>query len=88
VGEVTREREHWLIEPLLDVGLDLDEIRSLVFRLGFEGIVCADEGGAASVQGLVGDRPREVQAAWASMIHRMLALGEGAGWTAQGDLAR
>jgi hypothetical protein len=59
-----------------------------VFQLGFEGIVCADQGGAASVHELVGDRPREVQAAWARMIDRMLAVGEDAAWTAQGDLAR
>lgn len=88
MGEVTREQEYWLIEPLLDVGLDLDEIRSLVFLLAFEGIVCADEGGATSVQQLVGDRPPEVQAAWARMIDRMLALGEGAGWAAREDSVR
>ena len=88
MGEVTREQEYWLIEPLLDVGLDLDEIKSLVFRLAFEGIVCADESGATSVEQLVGDRPPEVRAAWARMIDRMLVLGERSGWAAREDSLR
>jgi hypothetical protein len=59
VGDGTHEREYWLIEPLLAVGMPLEDIRSLVFRLGFEGVVGADEGGAASVQWMVGTgRPR------------------------------
>ncbi len=88
VGAVTREQQYWLIEPLLDAGLDLDEIRSLVFRLGFEGIVCAETGGSSDVHRLVGDQPIPVQAAWARMVDRMLTLGDRAGWAPAEDAAR
>jgi hypothetical protein len=88
VGAVTREQQYWLIEPLLDAGLDLDEIRSLVFRLGFEGIVCAETGGGSDVHRLVGDQPIPVQAAWARMVDRMLALAERSGWAPAEDATR
>ena len=83
MGTLTREQQHWLIEPLLDVGLDLDRIRGLVFRLGFEAIVCAERGGTSGVDRLVGDQPPVVQAAWARMVDRMVVLGERSGWAVQ-----
>jgi hypothetical protein len=86
--QVSRELQNWLIEPLLDVGLDLEEIRSLVFRLGFEAVVCAERGTSAGVHRLVGDQPIEVQVAWAQMVDRLVMAGERAGWAAQEDLAR
>jgi hypothetical protein len=86
--QVSREQQQWLIEPLLDVGLDLEEIRSLVFRLGFEAIVCAERGASAGVHQLVGDQPLHVQAAWARMVDRMVMLGERAGWASSETAAR
>ena len=72
MGQVTREQQYWLIEPLLAVGLELEEVRRLVFRLAFEAIVGADDGSATGLQRLVHDHPLPVQAAWAQVIDRML----------------
>lgn len=88
MGEVSREHQYWLIEPLLDVGLDLEAIRSLVFRLGFEAVVCAERGTSGGIHRLVGDQPVEVQVAWAQMVDRLVILGERAGWFPQETAAR
>ena len=88
MGQVTWEQQYWLIEPLLAVGLGLEEIRSLVSRLGFEAVVGAHDGGPASLQLLVRDQPLPVQGAWTQVIDRMLAPGERAGRAARaGELA-
>jgi hypothetical protein len=68
------EQSIWIIEPLLDVGLDLDEIRTLVFHLAFQAIVGV---GTATLIDLARDRPTEVQAAWRHTIGRMIT-GDGA----------
>ncbi len=57
---------HWLIQPLLDAGMRLEEIRTLVVRLA-----CEEDG----VLALVADQPPRVRAAWHEMIGRMLASG-------------
>jgi hypothetical protein len=67
------EQSIWVIEPLLDAGLDLDEIRVLVFRLAFQTIVDVP---TATLLDLAGDRPTEVQAAWLHTIGRMIS-GDG-----------
>lgn len=58
------------------MGPDLDEVRALVFRLGFEAIVGESRGTVASVTSVVSDEPMEVQAAWAKMIDRQITLQE------------
>ena len=63
-----------MIEPLLDVGLDLEQIRTLLYRLAFEDIV---GDGTADPTDVVGDQPPAVQAAWWHAIGRMIS-GEGA----------
>lgn len=68
------EQQLWIIEPLLDAGLHLEQIRTLLFRLSFEAIVGH---GTADPTDVVGDQPPAVQAAWRHAIGRMLA-GEGA----------
>ena len=65
-----------MIEPLLDAGLDLDEIRVLVFRLAFEAIVGT---GTATLTELAGDRTPDVQAAWRLAVGRMIAGDASAG---------
>lgn len=71
---VAHPQPHWLIQPLIEAGLDLEEIRTLVFRLGFDAIV--GRGGTSGLAGVVTDpvtgRPPEVRAAWAEVIGRML----------------
>jgi hypothetical protein len=63
------EQQIWMIEPLIDAGLGLDEIRELVVRLVFETLVSV---GPAALIDLVGDQPPEVQAAWWQAIGRMI----------------
>ena len=63
--EQTGCADHYrLVEPLLDAGMALEEIRTLVVRLA-----CEDDG----VLSLVTDQPPRVQAAWHETIGRMIA---------------
>jgi hypothetical protein len=64
------EQQYWIIEPLLAAGLDLEQIRALVVRLGFEAALCG--GGLDSLSRIVVDRSPEVQAAWHRTIERLL----------------
>ncbi|WP_448613323.1 hypothetical protein [Modestobacter sp. URMC 112] len=68
------EQQYWVIEPLVDAGLGLEEIRGLVFDLSFSAIVTEGRGTADCLQSLVSDRPAEVQAAWRRVIGRMMAI--------------
>lgn len=68
------EQQYWVIQPLVDAGLGLEEIRVLVFHLSFQAIVTEGHGTADCVHNLVSDRPAEVRAAWTQMIERMLAI--------------
>lgn len=74
MGFLAPERQHWVIEPLLDAGLDRQQITELVFRLGFDAVV--GDGRAGDVAGHVRDQPPEVQAAWHRALMRMLAAHE------------
>ena len=67
---------HWVVESLLHAGLDLDRIKGIVFRMGFEGIVAEYRGTPASITAVVRDQPVEVQRAWHAVIVRLLALQE------------
>ena len=73
VSGPAREQQYWIIEPLLDAGLDLEQIRVLLFRLAFDGIVGQ---GDAGLTALVGDQPPAVRAAWQRTIGRMLSDGD------------
>ena len=64
---VAHEHQRWVIQPLLDAGLDLEEVRELVVRLGSD-----PDGTGACLTGLVSDRPPEVRAAWIEVIDRMI----------------
>lgn len=64
----------WVVQPLIDAGMELEQIRTLVFRLAFEGIVGEACSSLAGLQELVADRPPRVQAAWVQTIGRMLAF--------------
>ncbi|WP_299953326.1 hypothetical protein [uncultured Modestobacter sp.] len=63
-----------MVQPLIDAGLDLDEIGQLVFRLAFTAIVTEGCGALTSLTELVADRSAEVQEAWCQVITRMLVL--------------
>jgi hypothetical protein len=74
------EHQYWIIEPLLDAGLELEQITELVFRLSFEAAVCGRPLG--HVTELVTDRSPEIRAAWHQVIGRMLAVDGAAPWSA------
>jgi hypothetical protein len=69
-----RDQPLWVVQPLIDAGMELEQIRTLVFRLAFEGIVGEACSSMAGLQELVADRPPQVQAAWVQTIGRMLAF--------------
>ena len=71
---IAPERQHWVVQPLIDVGLDLEEIRVLLVRLSFDVIVRAETATAAEAMSLVEGQPVRVRAAWAETIDRMMAL--------------
>jgi hypothetical protein len=74
VGWVAPEQQYWIIEPLIDAGLGLDQIRDLLFRISFGAIVSEGRGLVGSVTELVGDQPAEIQAAWTTTVGRMLEM--------------
>lgn len=80
----TPEQQNWIIQPLITAGLGLDQIRTLMFRLGFEAIISEGRGIVASVTSLVSDQPVEVQAAWTEMIGRMITLTSAGAGSRQG----
>ncbi|MDK3257627.1 hypothetical protein [Blastococcus capsensis] len=72
------QETYWLVQPLLEAGLPLDEIRHLLCRLGFEAVVCDGRSIDARVSSLVGDRPADVRAAWVETVSRMIAWPQAA----------
>ena len=68
------DQQQWVVQPLLDVGVELDQVRALVFRLAFEDIVREGRGTLSLVHELVADRPPEVRVAWAQAIARLSTL--------------
>ena len=69
-----RDQPQWVVQPLIDAGLELEQIRELVFQLAFEGIVGAAGGGPAGLRDIVADRPAPVREAWVATIGRLLML--------------
>jgi hypothetical protein len=74
VQSFAREKQQWVVQPLLDVGLDPGQIRDLVFRLAFQDVVSEGRDTLRWVTEVVTDQPVEVQTAWAQTIARMLTV--------------
>jgi hypothetical protein len=68
------QTEPWVLAPLMDAGVPLDQVRELVFRLAFYDVVQEGAGTVADLGELVADQPPAVRTAWAQVIGRMLAL--------------
>ncbi len=79
MGYPAPEMQLWIIEPLVEVGLDLEQIKGLVFDLGFQAVVGG--GAVRDVGELVRDQPPEVQVAWRRAVLRMIAAEEPDGST-------
>jgi hypothetical protein len=72
VGSLSPEQLYRIIEPLVDAGLELEQIRVLLFRLAFDAVVNEGCTTVAYVTTVVRDQPPEVQAAWMRAIGRMI----------------
>jgi hypothetical protein len=70
----SRAREQWVVQPLVDAGVELEQIRALVFHLAFEDLVTQGRRTLAGLGDPVADQPPQVRAAWAQMIGRMLLV--------------
>ncbi|NEK84993.1 hypothetical protein GCU60_04350 [Blastococcus saxobsidens] len=66
------QETYWVVQPLVDAGLRLEEIRDLVGRLGFEAVVSDSRSLDAAASSLVLDQPADVRAAWVETINRMI----------------
>jgi hypothetical protein len=69
------EPQYWALQPLVDAGLDAEQINDLLVRLCFDVVVRGEEGTPADAMTPVQDRSAEVRAAWAETIDRMARLG-------------
>jgi hypothetical protein len=74
VGPVVHEQQQWVVQPLIDAGVELERIRELVFSLAFADVVSEGRGTLGAVTDLVADQPGTVRAAWAQTIARLLVL--------------
>jgi hypothetical protein len=63
----------WIIQPLLDAGLDLDAVRDLLFRVSFD---CLVTSGPDDVDAFVRSQPTHLRAAWIETVDRMLRVPE------------
>ena len=68
--------QQWVIRPLIDAGLGLEEIQTLIFHLAFDAIISEDCPPGADVTSLVANQPVAVQTAWLTVIGRMLVSTE------------
>jgi hypothetical protein len=67
------EKQHWVLQPLIDAGLATEQIRAFLYQLAFDEMV-SDGRTIAAVHEVVRDQPARVQAAWTEMVCRLLAL--------------
>jgi hypothetical protein len=77
-SDVTRRESEdlWIIQPLLEAGLDLDRVRELMVRVSFECIVTDGRCDVSDVTDLLGSQPAAVRAAWITTVDRMLRAPE------------
>jgi len=60
-----------IVQPLLDAGVSLEELKSMLFDVAFAGMVGGPELDA-SLRDVVAGRPVAVRAAWVETVSRML----------------
>jgi hypothetical protein len=67
-------QQRWVIQPLFDAGLGLDDVRILLFRVSFEWLVSGCD--LSDVSAFLGPQPAAVRAAWIDTVDRMLRHDE------------
>ena len=60
------------IQPLLEAGLALDDVRDLLFRVSFAHMVNAGQCDVWDATAFLGPQPAAVRAAWIETVDRML----------------
>ena len=68
------EKQHWVLQPLMDAGLATDQIRAFLLQLAFDEIVGDGRTTVAAVHAVVRDQPASVRTAWTETVCRLLAL--------------
>ena len=69
------DARQWIVQPLVDAGLDAREITDLLLCLGCEAVT-ADGDVDARVRAVVDGHPQAVRTAWVEVLSRMLAAAE------------
>jgi hypothetical protein len=62
----------WVLQPLLDLDLGVERIRTLVYRLSFEVVVHEGRPTVADLRTVVADQPPAVKQAWTEVIGRLI----------------
>jgi hypothetical protein len=83
--DVEISHPHRIIQPLLEAGLDLDEVRTLLFRVGFECLVTEGTCDLSDPTAFLGPQPAVVRAAWLETVDRMLSARD---WPPEHPLRR
>ena len=68
--------ELWVIQPLLEAGLELDEVCELLFLVSLTSLVSSPPCDILDAPALLGHRPPAVRAAWMETVDRMLRVPE------------
>jgi hypothetical protein len=76
--EGNESQPQWIVAPLLGAGLDLDEVRTLLFRVSFECLVTRGRLDVWDVSAFLDQHPAAVRAAWIETVDRMLRAGDDA----------
>jgi hypothetical protein len=63
----------WVLQPLLDLDLGVERIRTLLYRLSFEVVVRDGYPSVADLTTVVADQPPAVRRAWTEVIGRLIA---------------
>jgi hypothetical protein len=64
--------QHWLLQPLVEAGLETEQIRTLVYRLSFEAVVSKGAPSVDRIRAVVADQPALVRAAWTEVVARLI----------------
>ena len=67
----------WVIQPLLDAGLAVDDVGRLLLRVTFDCLV-GGRSDISDVSAFLGEQPPPVRAAWVETVNRMLATSDSA----------
>jgi hypothetical protein len=73
--EENESQPQWIVAPLLDAGLDVDDVRTLLFRVTFECLV-GGRNDLSDVSAFLGEQPPPVRAAWVETVNRMLGTSD------------